>query len=71
METTDTWGMLRAMFTAACRSRRLCELASTTTIVAPGAIAGAPSTSSDSSSYHAGFDRVPPRFTTSSGGSGR
>jgi len=32
---------------------------------------GAHSTSSDSSSDHAGFDLAPPRFTTSSGGSGR
>ena len=71
METTSTEGMFRAVLIAACRPARLCEPASTTTSVAPGAIAWDHSTSSDSSSDHAGFVVAPARSTTSSAGSGR
>ncbi len=63
--------MLRAVLIAACKAARLWELASTTMMFAPGAIACDHSTSSDSSSDHAGFVFAPPRFTTPSDGSGR
>ncbi len=69
IEIATTPGTLRAVSTAVSKSLVLSDLASTTTIVAPGAMACAHSTSSDSSCAQPESTRPPARLIWASAGS--